>query len=61
MTALIRTLIVDDEPLNRVELRYLLAQHADVEIVGEADSIDSARAAIAPAPARSRAARHSHR
>ncbi|MGH8470984.1 MAG: LytR/AlgR family response regulator transcription factor, partial [Gammaproteobacteria bacterium] len=47
MTDLIRTLIVDDEPLNRAELRYLLSLHEDVEIVGEAESVDGARTAIA--------------
>lgn len=31
-----RTLIVDDEPLARDGLRLLLAEHGDVEIVGEA-------------------------
>jgi two-component system, LytTR family, response regulator LytT len=46
MSDSIRTLICDDEPLNRAELRYLLSQHADVEIVGEADCVDGARAAI---------------
>ncbi|MGH8607018.1 MAG: LytR/AlgR family response regulator transcription factor [Gammaproteobacteria bacterium] len=47
MNDLIRTLIVDDEPLNRAELRYLLSQHADVTIVGEAESVGGARTAIA--------------
>jgi two-component system LytT family response regulator len=32
----VRTLIVDDEPLAREGLRLLLAEHADVEVVGEA-------------------------
>jgi DNA-binding response OmpR family regulator len=31
----IRALIVDDEPLARARLRALLAQHADVQLVGE--------------------------
>jgi two-component system, LytTR family, response regulator len=31
----IRTLIVDDEPLARRRIRRMLAQHADVEIVGD--------------------------
>jgi two-component system response regulator LytT len=47
MIGTIRTLIVDDEPLNRAELRYLLSQHTDVTIVGEAESVDGARTAIA--------------
>ena len=37
-------MIVDDEPLARSALRRLLAAH-DVEIVGEADSAETARAA----------------
>jgi two-component system, LytTR family, response regulator len=32
----IRALIVDDEPPARAELRYLLGQHRDVTVVGEA-------------------------
>jgi two-component system, LytTR family, response regulator len=32
---MIRSLIVDDEPLVRERLRTLLAEHADVEVVGE--------------------------
>jgi DNA-binding LytR/AlgR family response regulator len=34
----IRALVVDDEAPARSELRYLLAEHADVEVVGEAAS-----------------------
>ena len=41
-----RVLIVDDEPLARSALRRLLAAH-DVEIVGEADSTETARAEVA--------------
>ena len=33
---MIRTLVADDEPLAREGLRLLLADHADLEIVGEA-------------------------
>src|ERR1700683_967066 len=33
-----RVLIVDDEAPTRVRLRQLLASHADVEIVGEAEN-----------------------
>ncbi|MGH8613005.1 MAG: LytR/AlgR family response regulator transcription factor [Gammaproteobacteria bacterium] len=47
MTALIHALIVDDEPLNRAELRHLPSQHTDVEIAGEAETIEGARTAIA--------------
>jgi two-component system, LytTR family, response regulator len=39
---MIRSLIVDDEPLVRERLRTLLAGHADVEIVGEAGDGPSA-------------------
>jgi two-component system LytT family response regulator len=34
----VRTLIVDDEPLARANLRVLLGRHSDVEIVGESGS-----------------------
>jgi DNA-binding LytR/AlgR family response regulator len=34
----IRALVIDDEAPARDELRYLLAEHADVEVVGEASS-----------------------
>ena len=39
---MIRCLIVDDEPLVRERLRTLLAEHADVQIVGEAGDGPSA-------------------
>lgn len=42
MKAMVRTLIVDDEPLARRRLRRLLAAHADIEVVGECG--DGARA-----------------
>ena len=42
-----RVLIVDDEPLARSALRRLLAAHAQVEIVGEADSTEAARQQVA--------------
>jgi two-component system LytT family response regulator len=42
-----RALIVDDERLARNELRRLLAQHPDVEVVGEAANAKEARKAIA--------------
>lgn len=41
-----RVLIVDDEPLARSAMRRLLAAHPDVEIVGEADTTETARAHI---------------
>lgn len=43
----LRTLIVDDEYLARVALLDLLRHHRDVDIVGEADSIQAAAAQIA--------------
>lgn len=43
----LRVLIVDDARLARAELRTLLAQIADVELVGEAEDVPQARAAIA--------------
>ena len=40
-----RVLIVDDEPLARLRLRTMLADHADVEVVGECeDAVEAARA-----------------
>lgn len=47
-----RTLLVDDEPLARYELRRLLAAFPEIEIVGEAAHVDDAVAqidALAPA------------
>ena len=38
----VRTLIVDDEPLARTNLRVLLRRHSDVEIVGESGSGEEA-------------------
>ena len=46
MTAPIRTLIVDDEPLARRHLRTLLADHADITVIGEAGNGKDAIAAI---------------
>jgi len=45
-----KTLIVDDERLARSELKRLLQAHADIEIVAEADSADSARDILAVQP-----------
>jgi two-component system LytT family response regulator len=42
-----RALIIDDERLARLELRRLLAQHPEVQIVGEAANVDEALLAIA--------------
>jgi two-component system LytT family response regulator len=41
-----RALIIDDERLARSELRRLLSQHPEVEIVGEAQNATEARKAI---------------
>jgi two-component system, LytTR family, response regulator len=43
---MIRSLIVDDEPLVRERLRTLLAGHADVQVVGEAGDGPSALEAV---------------
>jgi two-component system, LytTR family, response regulator len=43
----VRTLLVDDEPLARKELRRLLAAHPWIEIVGEAAHVVEAEARIA--------------
>lgn len=42
-----RTLIVDDEPLARLELRRLLAAFPWVQVVGEAGNVNQARTLIA--------------
>jgi two-component system LytT family response regulator len=44
---MIRTLIVDDEPLARAAIRNMLRHHADVEIAGECEGAAEAAAAIA--------------
>lgn len=46
MSLRLRTLIVDDTRLARNELRTLLAAHADIECVGEAEDVDAAVEAI---------------
>lgn len=46
MSARIRTLLVDDTRLARVEMRTLLEAHADIDIVGEADDVAAAVAMI---------------
>ena len=43
---MIAAAVVDDEAPARSELRYLLARHADVEVVGEAGSADDADALL---------------
>jgi two-component system, LytTR family, response regulator LytT len=46
----IKALLVDDEAPARSELRYLLAAHRDVQIVGEASSAGEALEAVRTAP-----------
>lgn len=41
-----RAIIVDDEEIDRLNLKTLLEDHRDVEIAGEADSLESAVALI---------------
>jgi two-component system LytT family response regulator len=43
MNSRLRALVVDDERLARKRLRDLLARHPEVEVVGEADGLESAR------------------
>lgn len=43
----LRVLIVDDTRLARQELRTLLAEQPDIELLGEADDVPAAQAAIA--------------
>ncbi|MFZ5817662.1 MAG: LytR/AlgR family response regulator transcription factor [Bacillota bacterium] len=43
---MIRVLVVDDEPLARDELRYLLGSHPEIAVVGEAEDSASALAAV---------------
>lgn len=43
---MIRAVLVDDEPLGRKRLRRLLADHPDVEVVGEAPDGRAARAEV---------------
>ncbi|MCF3648858.1 LytR/AlgR family response regulator transcription factor [Synoicihabitans lomoniglobus] len=40
-------LLIDDEPLARIELRRLLQAHADITIVGEAGTLNEARERLA--------------
>jgi two-component system LytT family response regulator len=47
MNARIKALIVDDEPLARIALATLLAEHGQVEIIGMAGGVKEARALLA--------------
>lgn len=40
----IRAIVVDDEPLARDELRFMLGQCEDIEVVGEARNASEAQA-----------------
>ena len=41
-----KALIIDDEPLARLELRRMLQEHAHIDIRGEAESVPDAIDAI---------------
>ncbi len=41
-----KTLLIDDEPRARQELRRLLGSHPDIEVVGEAEDVSSGIAAV---------------
>ena len=43
----LKTLIVDDEPFAREDLRYMLAKHSDIEVIWEAGKIEEARHILA--------------
>ena len=42
-----RALLIDDEPLSRMELRRLLKAHPEVSVAGEAGTLNEARACLA--------------
>lgn len=44
---MLRVLLIEDDEVDRLELRALLAQHPEVEIIGESTSVKSARALLA--------------
>lgn len=46
MLARLKTFIIDDERLARDELRFLLADHPEAVVVGEADGVQAARDAL---------------
>ncbi len=43
VSPVLRTLLIDDEPAARRDLRQLLAAHPDISVVGEAATLDTAR------------------
>lgn len=47
MPTLRHALLIDDEPLARMELRRLLQAHPHLQVVGEADTLNSARERLA--------------
>lgn len=42
MTKKIKTILVDDERLARQELKYLLQEYPDIQIIDEAENVDEA-------------------
>ncbi len=46
MSSPLQTLVIDDEPLARLELRRLLQSHAGIEVVGEAGTLNEATALV---------------
>lgn len=47
---MIRTILIDDEPHARADLRQMLAAHPDISVVGEARSIRSGRELLRATP-----------
>lgn len=43
----LKAMIIDDEPFARDDLRYMLAQHEDIEVAWEAGKFDEARKLLA--------------
>ena len=39
----IKSIIIDDEPLVRDDLRYMLIRHPNIDIIGEAGTVPKAR------------------
>jgi two-component system, LytTR family, response regulator len=38
----IKTILIDDEPLARQELRYMLGSYPEIDVIAEADNVDTA-------------------
>ena len=43
----LKAMIIDDEPFARDDLRYMLAEHDDIEVVWEAGKFDEAKKLLA--------------